>query len=211
MSRPTVLLADDHTIVIEGLYRVLESEFEIVGAVEDGRALIVAAEKLKPDVIVTDIAMPLLNGIEAARQILKADPKAKIIFLSMHPEVEYATEALDTGGFGYVLKSSAGLLLVTAIREALRGRVLVAPSIAAAAVQARVGKPPQRKQALKELTSRQREVLQLIAEGRTVKEIGEILHVSARTVEFHKYRIAEALGLQTTAELIQYATRRGIV
>ena len=145
MNRPKVLLADDHPIVIEGLRHILEADFEIVSVAQDGPSLVAEAEKWKPDVIVTDITMPLLNGIEAARQILKADPKAKIIFLSMHPDVGYITEALDTGGLGYVLKISAGVALVTAIREALRGRVFVSPSITTAVVQDRVGKPPQQK------------------------------------------------------------------
>jgi DNA-binding NarL/FixJ family response regulator len=208
MTRPRIFLADDHQIVIEGLRRILEGEFVIAGIARDGRALVRAAMDLKPDVIVADITMPLLNGIEAVRQILKADGKARIVFLTMHQDVTYVLEALDAGALGYVLKSSAGEQLVTAIREALQGRVFVTPTIAAARVQSRSGRPPDRKRREDQpLTARQREVTRLISEGRTTKEIAAFMHVSTRTVEFHKYRAIEALGLTGAAELIQYAIK----
>ena len=212
MTKPRLLLADDHQIVIEGLRRILESEFEIVGVAADGRQLVKAAADLTPDVIVADVTMPLLNGIEAARQIRKADPKARIVFLTMHPDAPYATEALDAGALGYVLKSSAGDLLITAIREALLGRVYVTPTITTASLRSRSGQPQRAKDAGgrevgRGLTARQREVARLIGEGRTTKEIAAVLHVSSRTVEFHKYRAMEALGLQTAAQLIQYAVK----
>ncbi len=211
MNRPTVLLADDHEVVIEGLRRILDPEFDIVGTVPDGRALVAAAARLNPDVIVADISMPLLNGVEAARQIKSAQKRIHIIFLTMHPDVTYITEALEAGSSGYVLKSSAGSELVTAIREALDGRCYVTPSIALPLEGAlRDGLAgSQRKPGV--LTARQREVLQLVAEGRPVKEIAGILHLSSRTVEFHKYGIMRQLGLRTTAELTHYAIKHGIL
>lgn len=202
MSRPSVLLADDHRIVLEGLKTLLEREFEVVGAVEDGRALVAAAKDLDPDVIVVDVSMPILNGIEAAHQIRKAGSRAKILFLTMHPDATYAARAYEAGASGYVLKHSASAELVEAIREALRGKVYFSARIAAEAP---------RMKALHELTPRQREVLQLVAEGRSAKEIGKILHISSRTAEFHKYRIMHELNLQSSAELVQFAIRHGIV
>ena len=206
-----VLLAEDHAIVIEGLRRVLQSGFEIVGEVADGRALVAAVEKLRPDVIIADISMPLLNGIEAARQIRKIDPKAKIIFLTMHPDVTYAAEALLAGGSGYVLKSAAGSRILEAIREVMSGRTYITPSIDREVLEAQMERVNRRNHVHFELTTRQREVLQLVAEGRSSKEVADILHVSPRTVEFHKYRMMEALGLRTTAELVQYAVKHGII
>ncbi len=202
VNKPRVLLADDHRIVIEGLQSILESDFELVGAVGDGRALLAAAAKLLPDVIVVDVSMPLLNGIEAARQIHKTHPSAKIIFLTMHADATYATRALEAGASGYVLKHSAPAELVTAIREALAGRVYVTPSLA--------GKRPPRHKIDLPLTVRQVEVLQLVAEGHSAKQIAAVLHISARTVEFHKYRIMEDLHLHSNAELVQYAIKHGI-
>ena len=211
MPRPTILLADDHHIVIEGLRHILEKDFDVIGVASDGQALVRAAANLKPDVIVADVSMPLLNGIEAARQIRKENPQARIVFLTMHPDPVYATEALDAGALGYVLKSAAGELLVTAIRQALEGRVYVTPAITARDVQIRSGRPPQTRGAAHRsscvLTARQRQVARLYAEGRSTKEIADIMHVSARTVEFHKYRALEALGLQTSGQLIQYAVK----
>ena len=210
-KRPRVLLGDDHTIILEGLRRILEPHFEVVGMVPDGRALVAAARQLHPDVIVADISMPLLNGIEAARQLQKTQSRAKIIFLTMHPDAIYATEAFRAGGSGYVLKSSAASELVTAIQQALKGRVYVTPLVAKDMLGSLMGQSPQPPPATPALTPRQREVIQLVAEGRSAKEIAEILKVSPRTVEFHKYRIMEQLGLHSTAELTQYAIKHGIV
>jgi DNA-binding NarL/FixJ family response regulator len=207
-----VLLADDHDIVIEGLRRVLDHpDIEIVGAVHDGRALLRATKEIRPDIIVTDVTMPLLNGIDAARQIRKSNPGVKIIFLTMHPDVSFATEALAAGGSGYVLKNSAGDELLTAIRDAMKGRTYVTKSIAQAVNLGLSSRSNSWRSPLDKLTSRQREVLQLLAEGLQVKEIAVRLHVSPRTVEFHKYRIMDELGLRTTAELSRYAARHGIV
>jgi DNA-binding NarL/FixJ family response regulator len=203
-----VLLADDYTVVVEGLHRILEPDFEIVGKVADGRALVAATERLKPDIILTDFSMPLLNGIEAARQIRGMDRKVRIIFLSMHPDVAYVAEALRAGGSAYVLKSSAGAELLAAIREARAGRTYVSPSIDRTAVEAQMKRAGRR--LATDLTPRQREVLQLIAEGRRSKEIAEILHLAPRTIEFHRYSVMKALGLRTTTELVHYAIKRGI-
>lgn len=202
MGKPRILLADDHRIVIEGLRSILEAEFELVGAVGDGRALIAAAALHDPDVIVVDISMPLLNGIEAARQLRKSHPRAKIIVLTMHDDLTYANRALEAGATGYVLKHSAPAELVTAIREALADRTYITPSIAR--------KGPSRHKVHEPLTPRQREVLQLVAEGHSAKQIASVLNISSRTVEFHKYRIREDLQLHSNAELVQYAIKHGI-
>ena len=209
MKRSRVLLGDDHAIILDGLRRILEPHFEVVGTAQDGRALVAAAKELRPDVIVADISMPLLNGIEAARQLQKAGTTAKIIFLTMHPDATYATEAFRAGASGYVLKSSAASELVTAIQEVLKGRMYVTPLVAKDVLHTLMAKPPETQ--VRELTARQREVLQLVAEGKVTKEIAGILNLSPRTVEFHKYRIMDQLGLRTTAELTQYAIRHGIV
>ena len=212
MNRWRILLADDHDIVVEGLRRVLDQpDLEIVGVVNNGRSLLRAAKEIRPDVIVTDVTMPLLNGIDAARQIRKSNPDVKIIFLTMHPDVTFATEALAAGGSGYVLKSSAGDELLTAIREAMRGHIYVTKSIAEAVKHALSSRSNTWRSPLDKLTSRQREVLQLLAEGLHVKDIASRLNVSPRTVEFHKYRIMDELGLHSAAELGRYAARHGIV
>lgn len=212
MKRLRLLLADDHAIVIEGLRRVLDRpDIEIVDVVHDGRALVRAATEAQPDMIIADITMPLLNGIEAARQIRKSNPEVKIIFLTMRQDVAFATEAIAAGGTGYVLKSSAGDELLTAIAEVARGRTYIAKSIAESVQQGLSARSNTWRSPLDKLTSRQREVLQLLAEGKHVKGIAEKLNISPRTVEFHKYRIMDELGLRTVAELGRYAARHGIV
>jgi DNA-binding NarL/FixJ family response regulator len=209
MRRARVLLADDHQIVAEGLRSLLETEFDIIGMVSDGRALVEATQQLRPEVIVADISMPLLNGIEATRQVKRVAPKTRVIVLTMHADATYATRAIEAGAAGYVLKHSATAELVTAIREALQGRVYVSPRIANAPLQVLMDRrqpqddPP--------LTPRQREVLQLLAEGYSAKEIAAILGISPRTAEFHKYRMMEMLKVNTGAELIRYAIRHGII
>ncbi len=210
MKRPRVLLADDHRIVAEGLRSLLEPEFELIGIVEDGRALIAAVEKLRPDAIVVDISMPLLNGIDAVRKIKKVHGEIKVVFLTMHPDVTYAVSAFEAGASGYVLKHSAPAELVTAIRSALRGKTFVTPILAEEIMQ-HPGANVSRRDESTSLTERQREILQLLAEGRSAKEIAAILRISARTVEFHKYRIMDNLGLKTSADLIQYAIKHRIV
>lgn len=211
MNRVRVLLADDHKIVLEGLRSLLEPEFELVGTVEDGRTLVAAAEELRPDVIVADISMPLLNGIEAVRQIKNTDPRMKVVFLTMHPDVAYATRAFDAGASGYVLKHSASSELLTAIREAIKGRIYVTPMIAGELMHSYKEGSHRQHDPVRKLTPRQREILQLLAEGHSAKEIANILYISPRTVEFHKYRMMEELNIKTSAELVQYAIKHGIV
>ena len=215
MSRARVLLADDHTLVLEGFRKLLEQEFELVGAVEDGKALLTAAEKLKPDIIVLDISMPLLNGIEAARHLKKSLPEAKLVVLTMHADQTYAVEAFRAGASAYLLKRSAASELVFALNEVLKGRVYVTPLIAKDMLSSFLDKGSKpRKQSIKAssgLSPRQREVLQLVAEGRSNKEVAAILNTSIKTVEFHKSRIMQKLDLHTTAELTRYAILHGIV
>jgi DNA-binding NarL/FixJ family response regulator len=210
MSRPRVLLADDHKIVTEGLKGLLEPEFELVGTVEDGRALLAAAEKLRPDVIVADISMPLLNGIDSVRQIKKVHDEIKVVFLTMHPDVTYAVSAFEAGASGYVLKHSAPTELVTAIRSALLGKTFVTPLLAGEFMQRTKERTTRRDESTR-LTERQREIVQLLAEGKSAKEIATVLNISSRTVEFHKYRIMKDLGLKSAAELVHYAVRHGII
>jgi len=211
MARARVLLADDHRIVAEGLRALLEPEFELVGIVEDGRALLDSAEKLRPDVVVVDVSMPLLNGIEAVRQLKKKNKDIAVVFLTMHVDVTYAASAFEAGASGYVLKHSAPSELITAISSALKGRTYITPLLAGELLQFHKQKPQEQSDKGDKLTMRQREVLQLLAEGRSVKEIARILDISSRTVEFHKYSMMEVLGLKTSAELVRFAVKHGIV
>lgn len=211
MSKTTVLLADDHKIVLEGLKGLLEDEYEIVGAVADGRELIEQAQKLSPDVIVADVGMPMLNGIDAAGQIIKAHPKARIVFLTMHQDAMYAKEAFDAGALGFVLKHSAPSELKTAIEEAMKGNTFISPAIAQELMHLYKSDGEIKEGAFGSLTMRQREVMQLLAEGKSAKEIARILHISTRTVEFHKYNMMEQLGIKTSAELVHFAIKHGIV
>jgi DNA-binding NarL/FixJ family response regulator len=199
------LVADDQPIGLEGLRNILEPEFEIVGEAGDGQVLLAAAGRIKPDIIVTEIAMPLLNGIEAARQIKITDPNVKIVFLTMRADMLYATEALKAGGSAFVLKSSGGEEVLTAIHEVLKGRKFVTPAIAARVHEALASRGARRKKGLECLTKRQAEVLKLVAEGKTLRQLAEALHISGSTVKFHKHRLMEELQLHTTAELTRYA------
>ena len=210
MNRPRVLLADDHFVVAEGLRSLLAPHFDVVGIASDGRELLAAARALDPDVAVLDISMPSLSGLEAARQLRGANSRAKLVFLTMHREVAYAARALEAGASAFVLKHSAASELVTAIREALKGGKYITPQFAGDLLDSFRHGPPTGAEALGELTPRQREVLQLIAEGRSAKQIAAALHISRRTAEFHKSRLMETLGVQNTAELIQYAIRNGV-
>jgi DNA-binding NarL/FixJ family response regulator len=211
MKKLRVLLADDHHLVAEGLRSLLEPHFEVVGIVPDGRELLSAARTLDPDVVVLDISMPSLNGIEAVREMRAADCAAKVVFLTMHHEVAYAVRALEAGACGFVLKHSAASELITAIREALKGGTYITPQIASGVLESfrRGGLAGAKRRG--ELTPRQREVLRLVSEGCSAKEIATVLHISRRTAEFHKARLMEALGVQSTAELIQYAIRTGVI
>jgi DNA-binding NarL/FixJ family response regulator len=210
MRRPRILLADDHPIVLDGLRHLLEPEFEIVGAVSDGRSLLAASEELKPDVTILDISMPLLNGLDAARQILQVNRRAKLIILTMYSDAAYITQCFRAGVLAFLLKKSLSSELAIAVREVLLGRAYLSPSIAEPTLRFFLEADPD-DWSLGELTPRQREVLQLVCEGHSAKQIGEILYVTARTVTFHKERIKKQLGIRTTAELVHYAIREKVV
>jgi len=206
MHKPTILLADDHNIILEAFRNLLEHEYEIVGTVADGIALLKVAVELKPDVVVIDIGMPLLNGLAAGQQLKQKLPKTKVIYVTMHEDPDLATEALRTGASGYVLKSCAVSELLKSIHEALRGGSYVTPRIKQGMMDSFIRSPYPRT-ASKKLTPRQTEVLELLVEGRSMKEVGTALSLTPRTVAFHKYRIMEVLNVKTSAELVQYAVR----
>jgi DNA-binding NarL/FixJ family response regulator len=212
MTKPiTVLLADDHAIVTEGLRLALTPSFTVIGTVSDGRALVIAAAELKPDVIVVDVSMPFLGGIEAARRIRDTDPEVRIVFLSMHTDLVYAAEAFLAGGSAYIVKTAAGAELVTAIREVMQGRAYIGEGVNREALERMIEGELHSRGASRVLSPRQRQVLQLVAEGRTTKSIADTLHVSSRTVEFHRYRLMKSLGLRTIAELVRYAIQHNFV
>jgi DNA-binding NarL/FixJ family response regulator len=207
MTKKRILLADDHKFITEGLKRILEPEYEVAGIVYDGQALVKEAARLQPDVIVVDISMPKLNGIEAVRQIVKEGIQSKIIVLTMHPDITYATRAFEAGVLGYVLKHSAPVELLQAIKSVLLGKKFITQKIK----DEMNDTGHTRQDPIRKLTDRQREVLQLLAEGHSARQVGDILFISPRTVEFHKYKIMEELGIHNSAELIQYAIKLGIV
>ena len=214
--KPRVLVADDHTLVAEGVEKLLEHEFQLCGRVADGRALVRAVEKEKPDIALVDIALPLLNGLDACRQIRKAMPEVKLLILTMHSEQYFVTEAFRAGVSGYVLKQSVAEELVFAIKEVLKGRLYVSPSVAENLVEQALN-PAEARPAgglqgeSDKLSARQREVLQLIAEGQSTKEIASTLNVSIKTIEFHKTRIMKQLGVHSTAELTKHAISLGLI
>ena len=211
MKKPRILLADDHTLFVEALHKVLENDFALVGSVGDGRALLQAATRLLPDAILLDLSMPLLNGIDAARQLRRSVPECKLVFLSMHGDPTYVAEAFRAGASGYVLKRANATELVQAIKTALRGQFYVSPLLAKGILDPLIHQRTSPLGLQTDLTLRQREVLQLVAEGRSLKEIASILCLSVKTVEFHKTRIAKQLGLHTTADLTKYAVTLGLV
>jgi DNA-binding NarL/FixJ family response regulator len=211
MPRPRILLADDHTLVLEGLRKLLEDDFELVGTVEDGRTLVNVAQELEPDVVVLDISMPQLNGIDAARQIHKLLPNCKLIFLTMHTDPHYAQEAFQAGASGYLLKRSAASELPQAIQAVLKEQHYVTPAITKEVFTPFLIKSDQPSSKKGPLTPRQREVLQLVAEGQCTKDIATILNLSVKTVEFHKSHIMKELDLHTTADLTKYAISHGLV
>jgi len=210
MRKTRVLLADDHRIFLEGLKGLLEPEFDLVGNVEDGRALVKEAERLRPDVIVADISMPLLNGIDAVRQLKKSDNRTKVVFLTMHPDVSFAKLAFEVGASGYVIKNSASHELIAAIRAVMGGKTYVTPEIAGELIRTYETFESGQKVFNQNLTDRQKEILQLITEGHPTKEIADTLCISVRTVERHKYNMMKELKLKTTADLVKYALEQGI-
>jgi DNA-binding NarL/FixJ family response regulator len=211
MNRPRILLADDHRIVVEGLRSLLAGEFDLVDVAEDGRAMIAAALRLRPDLIVADIAMPRLNGIEAFMQLRREMPRVKVIFLTMHHEIAYARRAMEAGASGFVLKNAAPAELVTAIRTALGGNVYITPSLTGELLYAMLSGPQTTAEPMAALTPRQREILQLLAEGRSAKEIAGALNISARTVEFHKYQMMNVLSLHNSTELILFGIKHHLI
>jgi DNA-binding NarL/FixJ family response regulator len=209
MPRPRVLLADDHALLLTAFEKLLADQCEIVGLVSDGRALMEAAERLRPDIIVLDISMPLLNGLDAGRQIKQKQRDVRLVFLTMNEDPALAAEAFRAGASAYLLKRSAASELSTALDEVMRGRSYVTPLVTGGMLETLIDAgsiaPPA------DLTPRQREVLQLLAEGRSMKEVAAVLNLAPRTVAFHKYQMMKQLGITSSAELIQYAVRQHIV
>jgi DNA-binding NarL/FixJ family response regulator len=210
MRRPRVLLADDHRLLREAFVKLLEPTCDVVGTVGDGRALLAAAPELRPDIVVLDVGMPLLNGLDAARQLRRLVPDVKVIFLTVNEDPDLAAEAFRAGASGFVLKGSAASELLQAIQDVSKGRSYVTPLATRGMVEALLHQPDSAK-GPRELSERQREVLQLLAEGRTMKEIGVILKITARTVAFHKYSMMEMLGIKSSAELVQFAIKKRLV
>jgi len=210
MKLPRVILADDHTILLEALRKLLESRCEIIGTARNGRVLLEMARTQKPDVIVLDVAMPLLNGLDAARRLKRDVPDVKLIFLTMNEDSDIAREALQLGASGYVLKNSAVSELFVAIHDALNGRIYITPLVAQE-LERNFVRDPREWERPKSLTPRQREVVQLLAEGKTMKEIADVLNVTKRTVAFHKYRVMEELELKSNAGLVLFAIKNHLV
>lgn len=210
MKRPRVLLADDHRMLLDALKRIIEPRCEVVGTANDGRALLEAAAKLQPEIIVLDIAMPELNGLDAARHIKRTMPKVKLIFMTMNEEPDIVGEAFRAGASGFLLKQAAAFELTDAIEQVLKGRSYVTPS--AAAGQAKISlREPRARERTPEPTPRQREVIQLLAEGHSMKETASKLKITKRTVAAHKYAVMELLQLKTNADLVQYAIKHRII
>lgn len=210
MKLPRIILADDHTLVAEALHQLVAPYFDVVATVADGRALLETAVSLKPDAIVVDVAMPLLNGLEACRQLKEKMPSVKLVFLTMNEDPEIAVEAMKAGASGYVLKKSAASELLQAIQVALRGKSFITPQIARGMQESFI-RNPQGRSRPKSITQRQREVVQLLAEGKSMKEAASVLTVTVRTVAFHKYRVMQDLGLKSNAELVQFAIKSRIL
>jgi DNA-binding NarL/FixJ family response regulator len=209
VSLPKVMLADDHTMLVEAFRKLLEPHCEIVGTVSDGRALLQTAVELNPKIIILDIGMPLMNGLEAGKRLKERMPGVKLIYLTMNEDPDLAVEAMRSGASGYLLKSSAATELIGAIQMALKGKSYVTPQVAREMQKAFINNPGAKKRA-EVLSPRQREVVQLLAEGKSMKQIAGILNVTPRTVAFHKYRVMEALHLDSTAQLIQFAIKSRI-
>lgn len=210
LTRPRVLVADDHQMLVDALKRILEPRCEVVGMASNGRELLKAAPMLQPDIIVLDIAMPELNGLDAARHLKSSMPKLKIIFMTMNEDPDLVGEAFRAGASGFLLKQGAALELTDAIEKVLKGGSYVTPS--AAEGQARISlRDPKAREHTPEPTPRQREVIQLLAEGRSMKEVASILQITKRTVAAHKYALMELLQLKTNADLVQYAIKHKII
>ncbi len=212
-TRPTILLADDHVLVAQGIQKLLEPEFELLRIVPDGRALLTAVEECQPDVAIVDISLPLLNGLDASRHILKHNAAIKIIVLTMHSEASFVAEALRIGVSGYVLKQSVGSELAQALKEVLNGGTFISPTVADQGIRSHADENTEEASEgfAHTLSLRQREVLQLVAEGKSIKEVASVLNVSIKTVEFHKTRIMRQLGMRSAAQLTKYAIANGLI
>ena len=210
MTKPRVLLADDHALVLEGFKKLLEEHCHVVGSAEDGRALLDAAKRLQPDIIVLDISMPKLNGLDAARRLRKLVPQARLIFVTVHADQDYVSQAFKAGASGYLLKRSAGSELLQAIEAVKKDNYYVTSLIAKDLVRAAISETESDAGGEHRLSMRQREILQLVAEGQTLKEMASMLGLSPKTVEYHKSKLMEHLGLHTTAELTKYALAHGL-
>lgn len=208
---PRILIADDHTLVAEACKRLLDSEYDVVGTVTDGRSLVSAAVELRPHLIIVDVSMPLLNGLDAGQQIKELLPSVKLLFLTMNHDADLAAEAFRRGASGYLLKTCAASELTIAVREILRGKSYLSPMIAKDTVEFLLRQDKALVEEGSRLTDRQREVLQLLAEGKCMKEVASVLNVTARTVAFHKYRIMEVIHARSNAELVQYAIRHHLI
>jgi DNA-binding NarL/FixJ family response regulator len=211
MNRSRILIADDHTLVAELCKRLLEPEFDVIGMVSDGRELVRVAGELKPDVIVIDIAMPILNGLDAGRQVKRMLPNVKLVYLTMNPDTDVAAEAFTRGACGYLLKTCAATEMVLAVRDVLRGKTYVSKSLSRDKIDCFRWEHKELVNEQDRLTDRQREVLQLLAEGKVMKEISSVLDMSTRTVAYHKYRIMDLLGATSNADLVKYAVRNHLV
>lgn len=210
MGRVRILLADDHNLICAGFQKLLEPQYDVVGTVGDGRALLKVAAELKPDVVLVDVGMPLLNGLEAGKELKRLMPGIKLIFLTMNPDTDLAAEALRIGAAGYLLKTSQGSELLQAVGDAIKGISYLTPQIRRARDEQFI-RDPRAVNRPKYLTYRQREVLQMLAEGRSMKQIGDVLQIKFRTVRFHKSRLMEELGIATNSELVQYAIKHGMI
>jgi len=208
---PRVMIADDHVLVAEACRKLLESEYEIVATVSDGRALVQAATELRPQLIIVDVAMPILNGLDAGQQVKEFLPSVKLVYLTMNHDADLAAEAFRRGASGYLLKTCAASELTTAVREVLRGKSYLSPTIARDTVDFLLRQGTRLIEEGERLTERQREVLQLLAEGKCMKEVADVLNITTRTVAFHKYRIMEVLNAKSSAELVQYAIRNHLI
>lgn len=205
------MIADDHTLVAEACKKLLEEQYEVVGTVSDGRSLVRAAVELRPHLIIVDVAMPLLNGLDAGQQIKELLPGIKLVFVTMNHDADLAAEAFRRGASGYLLKTCAASELAIAVREVLRGKSYLSPLIARDTVDFLLRQDKKLVEDANKLTERQREVLQLLAEGKCMKEVAGVLNVTPRTVAFHKYRIMEVLNAKSNAELVQYAIRHHLI
>jgi DNA-binding NarL/FixJ family response regulator len=204
------LLADDHAILLDAFKRLLEPSYDVVGAVTNGRALVEAALRLRPDVIVADITMPQLNGLDACEELTERLPDTRLIFLTVSEDPDLAAEAFRRGAAGFLLKKGVASELFTALDQVLKGRCYLAPSVSSEPTAVFIARA-QRTHGKHALSLRQREVLQLLAEGRPMKEVADILKIASRTVAFHKYSMMHQLGFKTGAELVQYAVQIGLV